>query len=89
MLRDLTNKELPLAGMGFERPADYDMDGNRHARETLQTRPFNIVLISEPSEYVTYLIKYISKNKSNATAILYHSTLFYRFQINCYLAGLP
>ena len=50
--------------MGFERPADYDMDGNRHARETLQTRPLNIVLISEPSEYGTYLIKYISKTKA-------------------------
>lgn len=30
----------------------------------LQTRPYNIVLISEPSEYVTYLIKYISKTKA-------------------------
>lgn len=50
--------------MGFERPGDYDVDGNRYARETLQTRPFNIVPISEPSEYVTYLIKHISKTKA-------------------------
>lgn len=53
--RDPVNTELPRAGMGSGRPVDTEVDGTRGVRETLQTRPFNILLI-ELCEYGTYLI---------------------------------